>query len=247
VLDDWTDACWMAIDAKDPKKRASLKICGDRLYAAYEVEFAWKLENNPDDLNTLFKGGPALDLFLGTDRNADPKRRQPVPGDTRLLVTNVKGKPTAVVYQAVVPGTTDPAKYESPIGNATIDRVTDVSSQVKLATGTRTYKKKVIGGELTITCTAFEFSIPLAALGLQTPAPGQSLTGDIGLLLGQPGTTTDRRYWSNKSSSMTNDLPTEARFTPDRWGTLRFCNPGEITPADSDGAAKKKPRKGQDK
>jgi hypothetical protein len=155
---------------------------------------------------------------------ADPARRQPVAGDLRLLVTQVKHKTTAALFRTVVPGTTDPVKYESPIGSAQIDRVEDVSHLVELK-----WKKRVKDTgkmkhnvPILITYTECVFSIPLSTLGLKTPQAGQTLTGDIGLLLGQPGATADRLYWHNKGSSLTADLPTEARLTPASWGKILF-------------------------
>ncbi len=125
-----------------------------------------------------------------------PARTQPVPGDVRLLVTLRSRRTTAALFHAVVPGTKEPVKYASPIGSAQIDRVEDVSGQVLLAVKKRvedTGKKKK-GIPVLITYTEAEFAISLATLGLAAPHAGETLTGDVGLLLGQPGVTADRVY-----------------------------------------------------
>ena len=68
----------------------------------------------------------------------------------------------------------------------------------------------------------FEFSIPLAALGLKAE-PGLKLRGDLGVLRGSAGETVQRVYWSNKATGITADVPSEAQLTPQLWGTLEFA------------------------
>ena len=67
----------------------------------------------------------------------------------------------------------------------------------------------------------YEFSVPLKLLGLQ-PKPGQSVRADIGILRGDGATTTARVYWSNKSTGITSDVPSEAMLTPQLWGRAEF-------------------------
>ena len=211
-LDDWTGASWVDIDEHT---RAALMISGDRLYAAYSTDYPFPLANNPDSIQTLFKGGEALDLMLGTDPAADPNRSKPVPGDLRLTVSLINKKPVAVLYRAVVPGATNPVRYDSPIGSATIDQVTDVTAQVELAGALRDVRQRYGVQHL----AEFEFSIPLAALGL-VPDETKVYKGDIGILRGRPGQTSDRIYWHNKATGQTADLPTEASLTPGLWGKV---------------------------
>jgi hypothetical protein len=126
-------------------------------------------------------------------------------GDLRLLVTFVKGQPKAVLYRAVVPGTKEPVPFSSPWRTITLDRVDDVSAEIQLA-GT--------GGN-------YEFSIPLATLGLK-PNAGTSLKGDIGILRGSGTAVTARVYWSNKATGITSDVPSEAALTPLLWGPVEI-------------------------
>ena len=67
----------------------------------------------------------------------------------------------------------------------------------------------------------YEFSIPLAALGLK-PKAGQSLKGDVGILRGTGTDTTARVYWSNKATGITSDVPSEAMLTPLLWGSVEI-------------------------
>jgi len=215
-LDDWADAQWVDIDKSgvaaffDSKSkpfdvRASLAVAGDRLYVAFRTGEKDLLRNAGEDRNALFKTGGALDLMLGTNPQADPKRSQPVAGDVRLLVTEVKGRPVAMLYRAVVPGTTEPVPFSSPWRTITIDRVEDVSSHLRLAGK---------DGD-------FEFSIPLSVLGVRA-SPGLSINGDVGILRGNAFQTLQRVYWSNKASGITADVPSEAELTPRLWGRVQF-------------------------
>jgi hypothetical protein len=165
----------------------------------------------------LFKTGGALDLMLGTDFAAPPKRDKPVAGDVRLVVTLVKGKPMAALYRSVVPGTTTPVPFSSPWRTVTFDRVDDVSSSVELAAGGEKDPKKKGDRGL------FEFSIPLSVLGLKAE-PGKTIKGDVGLLRGNGFQTMQRVYWQNKSTGLISDVPGEAMLMPQLWGKLQFVS-----------------------
>lgn len=217
-LNDWAGAAWVDIDksgvaahfnsnSKPYDITGAIAVSGDRLFAAFRTNDEKFLQNSGEVSNAPFKTGGCLDVMLGVNPNADPKRTTPVEGDLRLLVTLVNGRPKAILYRAVVPGTQTPVPFSSPWRTITLDRVDDVSTEVQYAG---------VGGN-------YEFSIPLAALGFN-PKPGQSLKGDIGILRGNGTATTARVYWSNKATGITSDVPSEAMLTPLLWGRV------EITP-----------------
>jgi hypothetical protein len=224
-LDDWGGANWVTIDTRmmqigdwghqETKTQAAIAISGNQLYAAFKTDDPNLLNNSGSSLQNLFKTGGALDLMLGTNANADPKRNQAVPGDIRLLVTQVKGKTVAVLYRPVVPGTTTQAvDFSSPLRTIKFDRVDDVSAQVMLASQAQNTPEKTTEGN-------YEFSIPLAVLGLK-PALGEVIRGDVGVLRGNGFQTLQRVYWSNKASGLTSDVPSEAELTPQLWGKWEF-------------------------
>lgn len=212
-LDEWPAENFVIIDTRrkqtgnwssiEEKSQAAATLSGDRLYLAYRANDKDLLKNTGETKELVFKTGGCLDLMLGTDPKADPKRTKPVAGDVRLVVTMVKNKPLAVLYRAVVPGTTDPVPFRAPWHSITLDKVEDVSAEVQLATDN---------------AGNFELSIPTRTLGL-TPTP-QTLNGDIGLLRGNGFQTLQRVYWSNHATNLTADVPSEARFTPQLWGRV---------------------------
>jgi hypothetical protein len=215
-LADWAGADWATIDQRITKvgdwgskpdvTTAAVAVAGDRLYAAFQTNDPSLLRNSGESLPMLFKTGGCLDLMIGADPAADPKRRDPAAGDLRLLVTLVKGKPVVVLYRPVVPGTKEPVPFSSPWRTVKIDAVDDVTSQVQFAAGKE--------GQ-------YEMSIPLAALGLK-PKAGQGVQGDIGILRGDGMQTLQRVYWQNKATGITSDVPSEAALTPALWGRWQF-------------------------
>jgi len=169
-------------------------VSGDRLYAAFKTGEPDLIANSGSSPQLLFKTGGALDLMLDA-----------FPGGERLLVSTVKGKTMAVLYRARVTTGASPVPFSSPQRTVTFDRVDDVSSSVTLASR---------GGN-------FEFSVPLALLGL-SPTAGASMNGDIGVLRGNGFETLDRVYWRNKATGLTSDIPSEAELFPQLWGRLNF-------------------------
>lgn len=211
-LDDWIDSQWAVVDKRGVAAyfdsnsrpydvRSAVSIAGDRLYAAFVTNDSNLLRNTGSVPNAPFKTGGALDIMIGTDPKAAASRTDPVAGDIRLLVTMVKGKPLALLYRAVVPGTKAPVPFSSPWRTITIDRVDDVSSQLQFAGSVGNY----------------ELSIPTKTLGL-IPEDRMTIKGDLGILRGDEIQTVQRVYWSNKATGITADVPSEAQLTPQLWG-----------------------------
>ena len=215
-LADWAGSAWATIDRRREQEgdwgsrteliTGAVAVSGDRLYAAWRTSDANLLRNAGTTWQTLFKTGGCLDLMIGADPAAPATRAEPAAGDRRLLVTLVEGKPVAVLYSPVVPGHTgDRVPFASPVSTVLMDEVTRVESQIRLAGK---------NGD-------FELSVPLALLGLK-PAAGTTIQADIGILRGNGFQTMQRAYWSNKATSITADVPSEARLSPNLWGRWAF-------------------------
>lgn len=211
-LDDWQGHDWAPVDLRGTAANfnsdsrpysvhAAARVAGDRLHLAWRTTEKELLRNSGADPIAPFKTGGCLDLMLGTDPGADPRRINPVAGDLRLLVTRVKGKTHATLYRAVVPGTAKAVGFSSPWRTITLDRVDDVSAEVEFGAH---------DGQ-------FEVSIPLATLGWK-PKPGSAVKADLGILRGDGASTLQRVYWSNKGTAIVSDVPSEAQLTPALWG-----------------------------
>ena len=229
---DWAGAAAVTIDERTRgvgnwgktkvSTTASVSISGDRLYVLWRTQDPDLLRNSGESMTNLFKGGGCLDLMIGTDASADPKRREPVAGDQRLLVTQVKGKTVAVLYAPVAPGvTTEPVVFGSPLRSIRFARVDVVSDDVTIAVRKTPNLKKDSSGKLIE--ADYELSVPLALLGFE-PKAGTSYKFDIGLLRGDGAQTLQRVYWSNKASGLVADIPSEAELTPALWGVLTITD-----------------------
>jgi hypothetical protein len=223
---DWPTNLFVTIDtrrlqigdwgSKKVRTEAALAVAGDRLYACFKTAEPDLLQNSGDSWPMHFKTGGALDLMLATDPNVAGNRTKAAAGDVRLLVMLVKKKPVAVLYEEVAPGRRrEPFPFSSPLRTVNFDRIDDVSSQLD-------FKSAVVRNDKEKTQAAiYEFSIPLATLGLK-PVAGENIRGDIGVLRGNGATTLQRSYWRNKSAALTSDVPSEAELLPKLWGRMEF-------------------------
>jgi len=215
VPEHWPGESWGSIDQRGVAAyfnsqsapydvQGALVISDNSLYAFWKTGDPQLLANTGDSDTLLFTKGGALDLMVGADPEADPTRTNPVAGDSRLLVTTVKGKVRAELYRAVVPRTSDAAAtyFGAPEHSVRFDSVTDVTDHVRFASDGK--------GD-------FEIAVPLRLLGLDHSVQ-RTVRGDIGILRGRSGQTTDRVYWSNKSTALVSDIPSEAELTPHLWG-----------------------------
>jgi len=212
------NASWAVIDNRITKigwadrpdvVEAAVSIEGDRLVAAFRTREPDLLRNSGAVANAPFKTGGALDLMIGADPHANPKREAPVAGDLRLLVYQVNGATKAMLYRAVVAGTQNPVPFSSPLRTITLDKVEDVSRFVQL----QSMAGDAAGSSI--------FSIPLDVLGLK-PRPGDRIKADVGILRGNGLQTVQRVYWNNKATQITSDVPSEAELTPSLWGEWVF-------------------------
>lgn len=192
----------------------------------------WSLDasvrNSAEDPKMMFKYGEALEVTLGMDPSADPKRTSPVNGDLRILITQLKDGPVAVVYRPVDPDA--PASkhmvFNSPVGETRMDFVEVIpDADIKITADTLT---QTTGSPETR--WIIEAAIPWASLGVKAPTVGTHIRGDIGILQSdQNGVrTVNRLYWSGKSQTIVSDLPSEARLTPALWGDF-YCSEPEET------------------
>jgi len=215
--DDWPGKPAVQWD-KSGKYPAKVRIGYDaaNLYLHYTVADESPWVNGGTDWTLLFKTGDSVDLQLATDPAAPPARSGPAPGDLRLLVAPFQGKPVVILYRhRLGAGAKDgPVTFTSPWRSETVDSVK------RLDAATTAVQKD--GGGYRV-----EVAVPLAALGLKSPA-GLTLKADAGVLYGDPGgaTTLLRSYWSNQNTNLVNDVPGEIMLSPKLWGSLTFEKEG---------------------
>jgi len=180
------------------------------LYLLYNVKDGSPWMNNGKDWQMLFKTGDSVDLQIGSDPKANPKRSGPVPGDMRLLIAPFQGGNIAVLYRHRQPGTTDSVVFQCPWRSEKVDSVKKLDS-AKIAV-TKTGDSYIV-----------EVSVPLSDLGLSSSL-GKTLRGDFGIIYGDAEGTTNifRNYWSSQATGLINDVPGEIMLSPNLWGDINM-------------------------
>ncbi|MDB4537643.1 hypothetical protein N9230_03410 [Akkermansiaceae bacterium] len=190
------------------KVKLNASIEGDSLNLTWQVQDPSPWINKGRDWTTLFASGDTVDLQIGTDPKADPKRRSPVPGDQRLLIAPHEGKAIAVLYQYRKEGGANPIEFTSPWRGATVDHVQQVPEvEIKV--------RKSNGGYVV------EARVPLTTLNLK---PTGALRADFGATFGDAGgsETQLRSYWANPATMLVDDIPGEVMLHPNLWGEVKF-------------------------
>ncbi|MFW6162315.1 MAG: hypothetical protein ACODAJ_06055, partial [Planctomycetota bacterium] len=190
--------------------RVAMARDDERLMAAFDVQDPSPMKNAGGDFALLFKTGDCCDLLLATDPEASPRRTKPARGDLRLLFSTMEGKPVCVLYQPVVEqAERAPRVFSSPVSAEPFDRV------VKLEDARIAIRRRDDG-------YALEAAVPLDALGF-APEDGMVTRGDVGVIFSDPGGHRNvlRAYYANRETAVVNDIPSEARLEPKKWGVIR--------------------------
>lgn len=190
------------------KTQCDITADSTHLHLTWRVQDSSPWVNNGRDWTKLFATGDTVDFQFAADPKADAKRREPAPGDKRLLIAPRDGKPIAVLYEHRKPGGKNPVEFTSPWRGAKVDDVRQIEG-AKI-------NVKTEGTGYTV-----QASLPLADLGL-TLAPGGKLRADFGVTFGDAaGTDTNlRSYWSNQSTGLVDDIPGEIMLSPSLWGQV---------------------------
>lgn len=199
-FDEWPKEGWAAIN---DKCNFRLGLDGDKLVIAYRTDQEQLLRNSAAEFPYAFTQGGGLDLMLRLAGSGGGD--QPQLGDERLFVTRKNNQVLAVLYRQKAAAGGNKETFSSPVGQVTFDDVEDVSKYVNVASSESNY----------------EFSVPLAVLGLKNPS-GKTFRGDAGLVLSDGSRARARVYWHNKEDAMCADVPSEARLNPAQWGRFKF-------------------------
>ena len=203
-LSDWDmNSAVVLRGSRGRSARVALGRDRNTLYLAYEVHGA-KLVNKGGNWQTLFISGDCVDLMLHT--GPYQPHFAPAEGDERLLLSVSQGKPIAVLYRPVVPGTSSPTR----LMGATIDQI------IRLPSAHIASQRSGDGYTL-------EASVPLAEIGID-PAATTTLRGDVGVIYADEtgANRALRLYYYNHDTDMTADLTTEAMLQPGNWREIEM-------------------------
>jgi hypothetical protein len=184
-----------------------------RLYVSYAVARHGPMLNTGTDWRRLFKTGAAVDLMLGVDPAADPARKGPAAGDSRILMTMAGGKPTVVLYRPDDPSAAKELAWErhTMVFRTEFDRV-------------ETLAGAAVATAVTEDGYVLEASLPLDAIGLKIQE-GMRAKMDWGILESGPNGSEvlQRIYWANRDTQIVSDEAAEAALHPDLWGYVIFA------------------------
>jgi len=207
-LTEWTLPAAPQIDA-GAGRTAKIALAYDEknIYAAFEVQDDSPFKNSGTDAALLFKTGDVAEVFIG----AAGARTTPQAGDTRFVFALLNGEPGAVLLQPLAGAGQQkaPRLFGSPTGAENFERVLQLKdAQVVVTRTAGSYR--------------LEASVPLNSIPLALQA-GQALRADAGVIFSDPGGSRNalRADVFNKDTSITNDIPSEARLQPGNWGTVR--------------------------
>ena len=210
-------AGWGDVPAFDVKSsssnltaKARLGYDATNLYVSIEVEDPTPWKNLGVDFTRLFKTGDAVDIQFGTGPKIGGEK--PEQGDLRVVLSQLNGKPAAVLMQPVNPQAPKTASklYSSPVSDQRFDEVRQLPEvKIVVSNAGKGYR--------------LEAAIPLASLGL-TPKAGAEIRGDIGFISSDAAGAINvaRTYWSNQNTNLVNDEPFEALFKPSAWGVFTW-------------------------
>ncbi|MEW4453568.1 FlgD immunoglobulin-like domain containing protein [Bremerella sp. JC817] len=194
------------------KVEVSAEIVADQMQLTWQVQDRSPWVNNGRDWTKLFATGDSVDFQFATNHEANPKRRDPVPGDKRLLIAPHDGQPLVVLYEHRLPEKQqgNAIEFTSPWRAETVDNVQKLQNA--------NVEVRQSNGGYHVTAT-----VPLKDLGFD-PQPGIAYRGDFGVTYGNAeGTDTNlRSYWSNGSTGLVDDIPGEIMLSPGLWGTINF-------------------------
>jgi hypothetical protein len=206
---------WDAADFTAIAERGAFAVKADdkNLYVAWRVDGGQPLRNFGNEPQLLFKSGDSVDLQIGVNPDADPKRSGPVPGDQRLLVSLFQDKPIGVLYRHRVPGTPEKERigFSSPWRTETVDRIEQLDpANIGIAPAPKGYSVEAV--------------VPFELLGLK-PQPGKSYKIDFGILSADSGgkVTVVRSYWANQNTGLVSDVPGEIMLAPGLWGDVNLA------------------------
>jgi hypothetical protein len=211
--DEFPKESWVEWAGGPYKLRGALAVDAANLYAAWEVKGdANPMVNGGQDFTQLFVTGDSVDLQLGTNPGADPKRGETALGDLRLLVSVMEGKPVAVLYRwKTAAAEKKPVVFTAPWHKHEVDSVTLLTdATVSIQRAGDGYK--------------VELSVPLSTLGFK-PEAGMAYKADLGAVFSDAtgNNRAARVYWSNKATGLVNDVPGEIAGNPNLWGTARLA------------------------
>lgn len=196
---DWASDSGVMIDGGEGRRGVvHLAYDRDNLYVMADVDDASPWMNEGRDYGLLFATGDSINVMLSS------------PQPTRIVLAPMNGETAAVLYRSAQGKPGESRTFSSPTGSIDFASVA-LSKAAKIVV-------KRGAGHYTL-----EASIPWDEIGMH-PGKGTVAIGDVGIIFSDAAgrKSVRRTYYYDHETSIINDIPSEARLAPARWGNITF-------------------------
>ncbi|MCM8785773.1 MAG: hypothetical protein NC827_04265 [Candidatus Omnitrophica bacterium] len=210
-LDEWDKEKFSDIKIEDEVfGKVSGKWDKDYIYLAFIIYDTSPMKNSGDDPKTCFKYGDTVEFFICTDKNYIFKD-EISESHYRIIMTYLKDKKTIYCFKPVDKYSKEPVYFSSPATSIKID-----------------WTGYVLGSDMEIKrekdLYILEVKIPVSFFKNFNIEKGMRVSGDFAINFSDESGTINvlKVYWNQEYGGIVNDIPTEQRLEPDRWGIFEF-------------------------
>lgn len=180
------------------------------LYLAFKIYDKSPMKNSGDEPNTSFKYGDTVEFFICTDKNYKFEKSI-TENHYRILMTYLKNQKVIYCFKYIDKDSKNPLFFSSPTGTIRID-----------------WTGYIKGADMEIKRYEdfynLEIKIPIKFFKNFEIEKGMRLTGDFAINFSDDSGSINvlKVYWNEEYGGIVNDIPTEQKIEPDRWGIFEF-------------------------
>ena len=180
------------------------------LYLAFRINDKSPMKNSGEDPNTCFKYGDTVEFFICTDKNYKFEKKI-TSSHYRFLFTYLQGKKIIYCFKPVDENSKSHLYFSSSATSIKIDWAGYVEgSDMEIKKGKDFY--------------ILEVKIPFSFFKNFKIEKGEEYAGDFAINFSDDSGTINvlKLYWNEEYGGIVNDLPTEQKIEPDRWGIFQI-------------------------
>jgi hypothetical protein len=211
-ISEWEEKNFYEIKIEDDIfGKVSGKWDEEFIYLAFKIFDTSPMKNSGEDPKTCFKYGDTVEFFICTDKNYNFENKISST-HYRILFTYLKGKKVIYCFKPVEENSKNPVYFSSPAGNIRIDwtgYIEKADMEIKIEKDFYT----------------LEIKIPVSFFKNFKVKKGDRYAGDFAINFSDDSGTINvlKVYWNEEYGGIVNDLPTEQKIEPAKWGIFEFC------------------------
>lgn len=180
------------------------------IYFAFKIYDKSPMKNSGDDPKLCFKYGDTVEIFICTDK--DMKFGNEITENHyRILMTYLKDKKVIYCFKYIDKNSKNHSYFSSPAGTVRIDWTGYIEgSDMEIKRYNDFY--------------TLEVKIPLKFFKNFNIERGMRISGDFAINFSDESGTINvlKVYWNEEYGGNVNDIPTEQKIEPYRWGIFEF-------------------------